>query len=282
MKISVIGLWRDSEKYISQSLENIESLASIPDTSFDFYFYENDSKDDTRNILKNWLSDKDGELFSENLNSPKFGSVTDIERLVFLSHYRNKLLPMIQKTNSEFTLMIDTDVLFNKDDFLELLTNIKSIDKCVMTVSNIRQSEISDLMFKETSDAFYDVFAFRDSLNNNGLYFTNCPLILNEDREKWYNQEPVRIMSGFSGFSLIKTEVLKKCRWSTTQHSEHVNFCLDVNRYGDIYFIPKSRPTTHCDISSISIERCSQFAQQQIKMMEDINKIYQASLSLDK
>jgi len=279
MKISIIGLWRDAESYIQESLKNIESLLSISDINFDFYFYENDSKDNTKNILENWLSDKEGELLSENLNFPKYGSVVNIQRLVLLSYYRNKLLSLIQKTNSDFTLMIDTDVSFNKNDFMELLNNLQSIKNCVMTVANMRQFQIPDLMSNETSDAFYDVFALRDSYNNNGLYFTNCPLILNEDRKKWHKEEPIRIMSGFSGFSLIKTNVLKNCKWSTTQHSEHINFCLDVNRHGDIYIVPKSKPTTYADISRISLEDCKQTAKQQIEIIKNINQIYHTSLS---
>lgn len=279
MKISVIGLWRDAEKYISESLKNIESLSSVPNTDFDFYFYENDSEDNTKDILNKWISDKNGKVWSETLNFPKYGSVINIQRLVLLSHYRNKLLSMINETDSDYTLMIDTDISFKTEDLLELLNSMQEIDTSVMTVANIRQPQIPDLMLNETSDSFYDVFALRDKYNNGGLYFTDCPLILKEDRDKWQNQEPIRILAGFSGFSLIKTEVLKKCKWSTSSHSEHINFCLDVNRYGEIYIIPKSKPTTQVDLSTVSMEKCKEVASQQIKVTENINQIYYFSIS---
>ena len=89
-------------------------------------------------------------------------------------------------------------------------------------------------------------------------------------------------MSGFSGFSLIKTDILKKCRWSTSSHSEHINFCLEVNNYGHIYIIPKCKPTTLADsshISQIAIEQYKKTAQYQIEIMKKINGIYDASLS---
>jgi hypothetical protein len=279
MKISVTGLWRDSESYILESLKNIESLSSIPNIDFDFYFYENDSKDNTKNILDKWISNKKGKVNSEILNFPKYGSVVDIQRLILLSYYRNKLLSMINTTDSDYVLMIDTDISFTKNDFLELLNTFQKIDNSVMAVANTRQPQINDFMLNETSDSFYDVFALRDKYNNNGLYFTNCPLMLKQDREKWENEEPIRILSGFSGFSLIKTEVLKKCRWSTSYHSEHVNFCLDVNRYGDIYIVPKSKPTTQVDLSNVSIEKCKEIGIQQIKVVDNINQIYYLSMS---
>jgi hypothetical protein len=279
MKISVIGLWRDAENYIEKSLKNIESLFLSQNIDFDFYFYENDSKDNTKNILDEWMLNKKGKILSEKLNFPKYGSVVNIQRLVLLSYYRNKLLGMVEKADSDYVLMIDTDILFKTSDLTELLNCIKKIDTCVMTVANVRQPQIPDFMLNETSDSFYDVFALRDKYNNNGLYFTDCPLLLKEDRDKWKNQEPIRILSGFSGFSLIKTEILKKCRWSTSSHSEHINFCLDVNRYGEIYIVPKSTPTAQVDLSVVSIEKCKEVGKQQIQIVENLNQIYYFSIS---
>jgi hypothetical protein len=278
MNISVIGLWRDAEKYISSSLSNMDRLTHDCKTDkFSFYFYENDSKDNTKNILSEWVSDNNGQLMSETLNFPKYGSVPNIERLILLSIYRNKLLSLIRKVNTEYTLMIDTDITFNTDDFLLLLESIKNIPDAVMVVSNTRQKEIQDLMFNKTTDSFYDVFALRDKYFNHGLYFTDCPLVLQEDRDLWIENKPVRINCGFGGFALIKTDVLKKCIWSTSGHSEHINFCIDVGRYGNIYVVPSSKPYANIDMSGISIERCNDITKQQIQIMTNINKIYNMS-----
>jgi hypothetical protein len=279
MKISIIGLWRDSENHISNTINSIEKLNSIPNIELDFYFYENDSKDNTKTLLEQFMKDKKGKLTTENLGFPKYGSVPDIERLIFLSFYRNKLQDMIQNADSDYTLMIDTDISFNNNDFLELLKNIQTINNSVMIIANTRQPQISDLMLNETPDSFYDVFCLRDKFNNTGLYFTDCPLPLKEDRDSWNNQLPVRILSGFSGFSLIETKVLKQCRWSTSQQSEHINFCLNVNRHGDIYIAPKSIPIATVDLSNISLDRCKQVAIEQINHINKINQIYALSIA---
>jgi hypothetical protein len=279
MKISIAGLWRDSESHIANTINNIEKLNLVPNIELDFYFYENDSKDNTKTLLKQFMKDKKGKYITENLDFPKYGSVPNIERLILLSFYRNKLHSMIQDAESDYTLMIDTDISFNNYDFLELLKNIQIIDNSVMIIANTRQPQISDLMLNETSDSFYDVFSLRDRYNNNGLYFTDCPLPMQEDRDSWKNQLPIRILAGFSGFSLIKTKVLKQCRWSTSSQCEHVNFCLNVNRYGAIYIAPKSRPTTQVDLSNISLDRCKKIASEQIRHINDINQVYSLSIA---
>jgi hypothetical protein len=280
MKISVVGLFRDSEKHIHRTLSLLSELDSLGD--FDFYFYENDSIDNTKNILEKWLVDRKGKLLSENINSPRFGSVPNVERLVLLSYYRNKSKELIVKNSqSEYTLLIDTDIVFTTEDFLILLNFMQKERNAAMVVSNTRQYQIEDLMNHETQDSFYDVFAFRDKLNNNGLYFTDCPFILNEDRTRWSSDQAVHIKSGFSGFALLRTDIIKNtdCFWSTCGNSEHVNFCYSVSKYGDIFMLPYCKPTTEINLSSISINACKQIAEKQKDLINNVNYIYNISTS---
>jgi hypothetical protein len=278
MRISVIGLFRNSAKHIKNTLSSFDKLNELG--VFDFYFYENDSNDETNQILKDWLENKKGLLTSENIQAPQFGSVSNIERLIFLSYYRNKVKESIKNSTSDFSLLIDTDILFDNNHFLLLYEYLKNNKDTSMVVANTRQYQIEDLMYYDTADSFYDVFAFRDKFSNNGLYFTDCPFILNNDREKWKNNEPIEIGSGFGGFALIRTEILKRpeCFWSTCGHSEHVNFCSSVSKYGNIIILPDCKPRTEIDLSSISIEACKNIAKKQIKTVHDINHIYDLSV----
>lgn len=277
MKISVVGLWRNSEKHINTTLNSLEALSSLG--NFEFYFYENDSTDQTPSILQKWLNNKNGQLISENLNVPKFGSVTNVERLVLLSYYRNKAKTLIANSNSDYTLLIDTDIFFSNVNFTILYEFMRKVDTCAMVVSNTRQYQIEDLMENKTNDSFYDVFALRDYYNNNGLYFTDCPFVLNSDREAWKQNQAIQIKSGFSGFALIKTDILKQqdCYWSTCGHSEHVNFCYSVNRYGDIYMLPSCAPKTEVDLSNINLKACGDIAKNQLNNISQINNIYNLS-----
>jgi hypothetical protein len=276
MKLSITGLWRDSEKYINKTLSVLNDISLKYSSSF--YFYENDSKDNTRSILKRWMESKDGKFEYNNLGFPKYGSVPDITRIILLSFYRNKLSELIQSTDSDLTLMIDTDIDFTLDHVNQLIDNITNLD-AAMVVANTRQHQIKDLMFGETDDSFYDTFALRDKFNNNVLYFTDCPFVLNSDRVRWKNNEPILIKSGFSGLSLIKTSILKKCHWSTIGHSEHVNFCSQVNDHGMIYMIPNCKPKTDIDLSTVDLIKCQESAEKQKYIMSNINKVYSASIS---
>lgn len=279
MKISVLALFRDSEKHIHNTLSSLEELCKLGD--FDFYFYENDSIDNTKPILDEWLADKNGQILSEHINAPKFGSVPNIERLILLSYYRNKVKSLLYNSASEYTLLIDTDIIFTTQDFIDLYDFLEKQQNTSMVVSNTRQYQIKDLMNEQTDDSFYDVFALRDRYNNSGLYFTDCPFVLNEDRIKWVNNKPILIKSGFSGFCLSRTNILKKqdCIWSTCGHSEHINFCYSMSKYGNIVMLPYCKPKTEVDISNVNVESCKNIAQQQKKVISNINNIYNTSIS---
>lgn len=276
MRLAILGLWRDSEAYINTTLQSLENLKEICDP--EFYFYENDSVDNTYDILSDWMLNKKGKLISEKLNAPKFGSVPNIERLILLSYYRNKSKELISNYDGLYTLLLDTDIKFNNDHLLDLISNIEKT-KAVMMSSNTRQHQISDLMFNKTSDSFYDVFALRDNYHNNGLYFTDCPFVLHSDRSLWEDNIPVKVKSAFSGFSLVKTQPLKQSNWSTCLHSEHVNFCVDICRFGDLFISPSCKTQTDINLASINLDACKNIAEQQIKFVDQLNQIYSTSIS---
>jgi len=87
--IAVYALWRDSEPHIQRTLSQLEDLESL-DYNFEYYFYENDSKDDTVIILNKWLKGRSGKFSHETLSAKKFGSVADSDRMFLLSESRNK------------------------------------------------------------------------------------------------------------------------------------------------------------------------------------------------
>ena len=259
IKVSVLGLWRDSEDHISRTLNCLEDIQAEAD--FSYYFYENDSIDGTRYILKDWLSSRKGSLLSETIGLPKFGSVMDIERLMLLAYYRNRCASQIKDADTEYTLMIDTDVEFTKKDFLVLLGEMIRMD-CVMAVANTRQPQVKDLVTNLSEDSFYDVGCLKDMYFNTGAYFSDCPLVLEKDRDAWYAGRPVQIAAGFSGFSLVKTEALKKCKWSTQGRIEHVNFCTELREFGDIYIVRECQPKTYFDESRVDISTFPDAARQ--------------------
>lgn len=259
--IAVYSLWRDSEPHIKRTLSQLEDLESL-DYDFEYYFYENDSKDNTVRILRDWLSNRKGNLLSEKLNAKKFGSVTDVERMEFLCECRNKCKNLLKDSTSEYTILIDSDIYFSKENLQQHIKTIESIEDAVMITPNVRQN-IPDFIFNKTDDSYYDVYPFFDMAQNRGLYFTDCPFKNGADRMRWIFGKPIKCLSAFGGFVLIKTKILKEVSWSTKGECDHVEFCLSVNRYGSIYIDPQNKVKTVIDLSKLNLENCKQIAKTQ-------------------
>ena len=236
MKITIISIFRDSEPIINNCLQQLDELEKNTDASFEYFFYENDSKDKTKEILNNWTNNKKGKLICENINTPKFGSVKNKERFSLLAQYRNKLLQAGKPFKSDYALILDSDVLFSNNIIEQYLKYMK--EDIVMITPNILQN-IKCKMFNKDRDSYYDCLALRDKKNREGMVWVSNPFFDKNDRATWDRGEPVEVLSAFGGFPIIKSEVLNKVEWSTDGDTEHWNFCRDVRKYGKIIVVPK-------------------------------------------
>lgn len=261
-KISVFALWRDSEKHIEKTLERLKELEGLEGFDFSYYFYENDSTDNTVDILNHWLSKRYGILKSENLGARKFGSTTEPERMKFLCSCRNKCKELAKDNDSDYSLLIDSDVEFDSNNFLIQLDSLENLDKAVMVTANPRQN-ISDLTFNCSQDSYYDVYSFRDRHGSSGIYFSDCPSFKKDDQFNWKMGLPILTMSSFGGFAIIKSEVFNKVKWYADIHCDHVNMCFDISRFGNIYCNPKSKVYVNVDLSKINLDACANIGRQQ-------------------
>jgi hypothetical protein len=84
-------------------------------------FYENDSEDDTINVIENWYKKycdtcitKTLEviLHTETLNVERFGDTADYKRLSHMSNIRNKLFDIVKKDyyDYDYMMVIDADL----------------------------------------------------------------------------------------------------------------------------------------------------------------------------
>lgn len=242
-----MSLFRDSESYLHDALNRFQSLNETKifdcihpvDLDFEFFFYENDSKDNTRSILQDWteLNSKNSKLFYEDLGTPKFGSVTSAERLILLSGYRNKLKSLAGKLDSTFCVLVDSDVEFTPDHIKMLLRELVE-NEWSMVTANSRAIP---------GDVYYDAFTLKDKFLNNALYYADCPMILKEDRDKWKRGEVVPVASAFGGLAVVRSSCFNKVKWSTTGNCEHVNFCLELGKFGQVCILPTCKPTIKID-----------------------------------
>jgi hypothetical protein len=250
-RIAIYSLWRDSEPHINRTLSQLEDLESL-DIDFEYYFYENDSVDNTEAILRKWISTRKGKFLSEKISAPKFGSVTDLERMQRLCDYRNKCKDLLEDSESKYTLLLDSDIFFSKENLLRHLKIIQELPDCCLLTPNVRQN-IPDLAWGDSEDSYYDVYPFFDMEGKSGLYFVDCPFRNGIDRMNWKLGIPVKCASAFGGFALTYTEFLKKVKWSTKGLCDHVEFCLLMNQYGHIYVDPLNKVKTKISIDELNL-----------------------------
>ena len=250
MKISVMSLFRNSEETIHSCLERLEKLENFTNASFEYFFYENDSTDRTLDILKTWMISKVGNVFSEKLNAPKFGSVTSEQRVQLMAYYRNKLLNSFKPLDSDFTVIFDSDVIFQEDIINKYLTYF-SQDVAMLT-PNIKQN-IKCKMCNCGKDSYYDSWALIDRLGNFCMTWSHNPFYHQEDRDRWENGVPVQVYTAFGGFCIVKSQYLNQCNWAVNKGTcEHWGLCHSLNNYGKILAIPDIETSVHIPQSVIS------------------------------
>ena len=271
-KISVLSMFRDSESYLAEALHRLDALERDTETfSFEYFFYENDSTDSTVDTINKWIVKKEGRLLSEILNKPKFSQSTAVERQIDMTHYRNRMLDKAKPLDSTYTLLLDSDVIFNGsliNDYIQYFNN-----DVVMITPNVSQN-IKCKMFDETKDSYYDSFALVDNHNNHGLTWASNPFFHPEDREKWTSGIPVEVQSAFGGAPLIKSDVLNKIKWSTDGGCEHWNFCRDIRQYGKIVVAPKVKVKVELEnklINSLNSDHIFMVIEKQKQLFQLLN-----------
>ena len=244
MRISIFSLFRDSEDSIHNCLGNLEKIEQQTDASFKYFFYENDSTDQTVDILSQWMENRHGKFLSEKLNAPKFGSTLQKERMLLLSDVRNKMAALDQTKDSEFSVIFDSDVNFKPhiiNDFLKL----KDLNFSMLT-SNIRQ-DVPCKMGSGSKDSYYDSSILYDKDGMRCMTWSDNPFYDTADRDLYAHSKPIQVKRAFGSFAFLKTKYFSQCSWSSKGESEHLSFCDKLNQLAPIYFIPSIRPTVHIE-----------------------------------
>ena len=246
MKITVFSLWRDSEPYIDKALSNIKALeANNKEVEFEYYFYENDSQDNTKDILESFLQNKKGRLVSDKLNAPKFGSTIEKERMRYMAKYRNKILYTAKPMDSDYCIIWDSDVEFEPDILNKFL---KHKNEGGMLCPNIRQN-VPCVMGSGDDTTYYDSLSLIDKYGIQCMGWASNPFYDEEDRAKYEKGLPIEVTSAFGGFALIKTQILniKDVEWFSDGSLEHWGLCDRIRNLAKkkIIFLPDAKVSVH-------------------------------------
>lgn len=233
------GTCRNIEKYVKKSLDNIDKCGE-KFNSYKVVIYENDSSDNTRNLLEENKKDNYTYLYEDNIKESL--------RTVRLSNGRNKLLNKVREINKNneynFMIMLDLDDINSNGKFVE------SIDSCF-------KKKGWDVLTGNQSDKYYDIWAFRKK----GLLDYDCwkeysnavknGMNEEEAKEKYVfglftkfeSSQLIDVDSAFGGIAIYKLSgVPNNCFYKGTyddgsEQCEHVPFHKCIKDSGGKIFI---------------------------------------------
>lgn len=221
--VIIAGCARDCSKYLPKVLNKIKELST--NKKVYFIFYENDSKDNTLELLQNFIKDKTGIVITEKLNIKR--------RTSRIAHCRNKILEHIMNNNldKKYEYFINMDL-----DNVNVNLNVSSVNKC------LNESNKWDIASVNQTNYYYDLWALRANHKNNNCWnwdicfktldkwFPNIKELKNKKNIKT-NLQYIPVLSAFGGLTIYKTFLLKNSWYSgedkknlKVDDCEHVNF----------------------------------------------------------
>jgi len=228
-KVILCFMVRDGEKYLKNNLEKINKFLKNNFNVYHILYIENDSIDNTRNILKNL--EKSMPLSGEILNLKNKYSVDMCKntkeynckkRTNFLGFLRQKLVDNVKSKFSNYDYMVMCDLDFIAFDFNDL------------------KNMFSILIHKN-----YDAIFGMSVKSNNEVYDTAAisPLIHKYLYSYFFkkNQSTTKVSSAFSGFGIysIKKVIDNGSHYTTDSTDiEHIHFNKNLDTYVYNNFTP--------------------------------------------
>ena len=263
MRVGVSALFRNNENYIdyfAQLFERVENMYRGTIT-FSYYLYENNSNDATKEKLLHFMKGRTGAFYSENIADPTpiMTGVSD-HRGAHMAQLRNHLKRLHGDLHDDFTLCIDSDVLFHESTIRKMLKHfIRSERKATTTtamatpvgicwVDQATQKQ-QQLTPEQRTYHYYDSLAFiaddGTSFRHTGntCLFEACrrcialrkSMHLSHIDHKLLpmrgNVIPVR--AAFGGMCMLPTPIYNQVTWGNTV-CEHHSFCERVRKHGRI------------------------------------------------
>jgi len=242
--VVICGCCRNVERYIERNLFIINEIGK---RFFDYkvIIYENDSTDNTRQLLITCKNEKTEFIFENN--------VAISNRTERIAHCRNKILEIVNSKylNYDYMLMLDLDDVLYQGN----LQN--TIHSCFLY-----KAEQWDAMFANCNTKYYDIYALRKKNylmsccwnNVNVLKQKGIPhnMAYNECIDKFIINYPangklIPVISAFGGAGLYKMSVIKGVKYIgvepthvDNQICEHVPFNTTLYNNGrKLYINPK-------------------------------------------
>ena len=218
--INVFMCCRDNEQDLGTTLSRLRVMERrLNGCEFKYYILENDSVDDTPNIIKDFFASADGVYVTGAQGNNKHISAPGVGRMRDMADYRNHMKSLCDSwDNSNYSFIVDSGVEFELDIMERQLYQLLNNDDVAM---------ITPYGVIQTSNFYYDNFAYRNLQDTRDFDLSST-------------EELFEVHSAFCGFVCIRTSVLERCNWDMVdgETCEHVPFCKQVRKHGKIVIDP--------------------------------------------
>lgn len=232
--VAIVGLCRNLENCLSKNLSIVEKIG-LGFNNYNFFLYENDSEDNTVNILHDWHNQDPNKhnFLSEKLNVPKFNQSTTAQRIETMAYGRNVCLNYVKEhmSNFDWVWVVDLDFLniseqgiFNSISWLNKINHAYGI--AGFSYHTRIQPLPEGLYTSQPMLTNYDSWAYRhtnwtDTYSLGMLYWFWwwIPLV---------GSPPFSVNSAFGGSCIYKTSSYVLGKYSN-QDCEHVTFHYDIH-----------------------------------------------------
>ena len=222
LKTAVIGITKNNGNCISRGIKNMMQISELFNDSI-VYIYENDSTDNTVNILADWKSNYEKKFYFSSEKRVKTYSYHTQN----IAQARQKALNWVRTYYKDFDLLIivDPDLFYdiNVDGIIDSLININKWDACFANgIYNMKGMT-------------WDAFAMRMEDQNiawqgNKNYFSNF-----HKKANWGTgriiKEWTEVYSAFGGIGIYKANILKNINYDVNNiDCEHVSFHNQIRK----------------------------------------------------
>ena len=233
---------RDESQSLPRFFSLLEALESDSRVSLLFCsFYENDSRDNTPDLLATWLRGRPGVLQSEKLGTPRLHG-REVSRTNRMAAARNQALAAFGDEPLDWLVVIDADLHAKPSHIWQLIDVVQSGRRVAMACASALQN-MPDI-FGRSSWSYYDSFALLDRQNWLGITGALIPLRDLQDRAVWMAGRPVSVKAAFGGIAVLRMASVRSqhLRWDGSLGCEHWSFCLEAGAAGQILACPQVTP----------------------------------------
>jgi hypothetical protein len=245
--VVIVGCARDCEAFLPKVLQNVSRIANLYSHAA-FVFVENDSKDNTRQILQRWLSERESS-FLVCLNGLAAREKRRTARLAIARNAYMEAMHYHHLANLDHLLVVDFDIVN---------TDLISEDSIVEAIKFLDSSSQNAAVFANQLP-YYDIWALRHDvwcpddcwveIENRPAYFARHRAIERYVTSRQItispDTPPVAVRSAFGGLGIYKLNFVRAARYVGLRPDgfeicEHVAFNeAAVQKGGILYIYPR-------------------------------------------